>query len=170
MKDKAPILSYLAILGVLFLSACCKPGIRPEDANIFQAACGITTGDFDRQVEAAQQNAKDSETMVATEKARSEELESELADRQEERQQLETELSKLIDSTIEIESQIKAIRTETEVDMLQRERRLKELTRINAEMEQLKSQQSKLTVDAFQRKIEALKQEIEVLRRISLEQ
>jgi chromosome segregation ATPase len=161
---------YMPIIAVLCLSACCTPGIRPEDANIFQAACGISTGDFDRQVEAAQDEAQKSESMLETEKTRSQRLEGELAVRKQERQRLEYQLARLIESTSEYEAQILAIRTETDDDLRQRENWLEQIARINAEMEHLQSQQSKLSIELFQQKIEALKQEIEVLRRISLEQ
>jgi chromosome segregation ATPase len=169
----APILRinfYIILLGMFLISGCCTPGIKPEDANIFQAVCGISSGDFDKQLEAAREDVQLSEKMLESENQRSMQLQTELAEKEREHARLERELDSLENSSKQIERQIKAIRAVTDGDNRRMNKRLAELEKIKAEMERLKLQQSSVTNEALQQKVNTLKREVEVLRRISIEQ
>ena len=167
---KSRIVLYTIFVAVLMVSGCCKPGIRPEEANIFQAACGITGGDFDKQLDAAHEEKRQSEANLKSEQKRVEQLQTKLADKQMEHARLLEELGVLEQSSRELEDKIKTIRTATEEDKILIGERLSELNEINSEMERLKLEQGRMTNDEFQRKLDSLRKEVEVLRRISIEQ
>ena len=66
---------FLVLVGLcVFLSACCSPGVKPEDANLFQASCGIASGDFDKQLEDDRKQAASSRQVLEDEKSKSQTL------------------------------------------------------------------------------------------------
>ncbi|MDO6460636.1 hypothetical protein Q4485_08005 [Granulosicoccaceae sp. 1_MG-2023] len=56
LPNPSPALSLPVLL--LVLSGCCSPGVRPEQANLFQAACGISSGQYKADLQAAEAEAQ----------------------------------------------------------------------------------------------------------------
>jgi chromosome segregation ATPase len=160
------IIFSIAMVSVFLISSCCKPGIRPEDTNILQAACGISSGDFDKQLD----DARESASMLDSERHRSEQLQTELVEKQTEYARLQKELDALESSSRKFEQQINAIRAVTNENNEQMHAKLAELERIEEEIAQLKLQKSGMTNEALQQRLDNLRKEVEVLRRISIEQ
>ena len=84
----------LIIVGlILTLSACCSPGVKPEDANIFQAACGVSSGQYQRDLDAAEAEAAASASEREATEQTSLQLEATAASKQKELELLQARLA-----------------------------------------------------------------------------
>jgi hypothetical protein len=164
-------LLFLLILCNLTAS-CCKVGIKPEDANLFQAACGMVTGDFHQQVEEDKEAANLSKQEVEKERSTTKMLESDLDIIQAERDRLLNELIKLENSNRELVSKINKLYTDSVNTQQERASRLSKLAMIQSEIETLRKRiyQEQILQDSYQTELSRLKQQIEILRKIILSQ
>jgi hypothetical protein len=166
----------VALLFLLILcnltASCCKPGIKPEDANLFQAACGLVTGDFHQQVEEDNEAANLSKQEVEKERSTTKMLESDLDIIQAERDRLLNELIKLENSNRELVSKINKLYTDSVNTQQKRASRLSKLAMIQSEIEILRKRiyQEQILQDSYQTELSRLKQQIETLRKIILSQ
>jgi Mg2+ and Co2+ transporter CorA len=152
----------------ILVSSCCTPGVKPEDANLFQASCGLASGEFDRQLESDRNRAASSRQVLDEEKSRSQTLKTDLLTRKAERDRLLTELDEMEDENRRIEAQIGHMRADSAKARQQRTDLQAELVRIQGQVEALK-QKTSVEQDAlhqYQSEASRLKQEIEILRMI----
>jgi chromosome segregation ATPase len=152
----------------LFVSSCCSPGVRPEDANLFQASCGIASGEFDRQLENDRNQAASSQKVLEAEKSRSQTLKTNLDKRKAERDRLLTELDEMEKENRQIDAQIRNMRADSAKAKQERTRLQTELRKIQDQLEVLKLKAS-AEQDAFHQhhvEVSRLKQEIATLRMI----
>jgi chromosome segregation ATPase len=159
----------LVLVGLcVFVTACCSPGVKPEDANLFQASCGIASGDFDKQLESDRNQAASSRQALEEEKSRTQTLKTDLEPRKAERDRLLTELNEMEIENRQIEAQIGKMRVDSAKARQQHTDLQAELVRIQGQLEALKQKASIEQDDLHQYHSEAsrLKQEIEVLRMI----
>ncbi|MGI9302605.1 MAG: hypothetical protein ACR2RB_07855, partial [Gammaproteobacteria bacterium] len=80
-----PVAAYCI---VAIMSGCAAPGVKPEDANIFQAAGNLATGEFEEQLERERLKLLDAEQKLGQEKASNAALSDTLAKRKAERDML----------------------------------------------------------------------------------
>ena len=152
----------------ILVSSCCTPGVKPEDANLFQASCGIASGEFDRQLESDRNQADSSRQALEEEKSRSQTLKTDLVTRKAERDRLLKELDEMEKDNRRIEEQIGQMRADSVKAKQQRTDLQAELVRIQGQVEALK-QKTSVEQDAlhqYQSEASRLKQEIEILRMI----
>ena len=152
----------------VFVSACCSPGVKPEDANIFQASCGIASGDFDKQLEGDKKQADSSRQALEEEKSKSQTLETDLVARKAEHGRLLTELDAMEKENRQIAEQIGKMQVNTVQAKQQQADQQAELVRIQGRLEALK-QKASVGQDAlheYRSEASRLQQEIEVLRMI----
>ena len=154
--------------GVLFVSACCKPGIRPEDANLFQAFCGVTTGDFDKQLESDKYRAAASRQALDAERSKTEILQTDLETKKMQRDQLLKELRELETENQKMEAQISKMLTDSTISEQKHAGLEAELRRIQDKLADLKQKASveQEALDQYLSEKSQLKQEIETLRMI----
>ena len=152
----------------MFLSACCSPGVKPEDANLFQASCGIASGDFDKQLEDDRKQATSSRQVLEDEKSRSQTLETDLEARKAERDRLLSELDAMEKENRQIEAQIGKMQADSVNAKQQQADQMAELVRIQGQLEALRQKASveQDTLHQYRSETSRLQQEIEVLRMI----
>ncbi len=150
----------------ILLSSCCTPGVRPEDANLFQASCGIVSGDFDRQLENDRKQATKSRRTFETEASRSRTLQTDLEAKKAERRRLLIELDDMEEDNRQLEAQIRKMRVDSSNVEEDRIRRLDELKRIQDKLEilRLKASVEQDAFDQYHAEVSRLKQEIDVLK------
>lgn len=153
-------------------SSCCKPGIKPENANLFQATCGIMTGDFDRQLNNEKQADILSKQKLDKEHSKSITLENKLNRKQTERNELLEALANLEKKNRELEYEINNIDVDSVKVEQERENRLSKLHEIQKEINDLRNKASteQLALDNYKTTLSGLKQKIETLRKIILAQ
>ena len=159
----------LALAGIpMFVTSCCTPGIRPEDANLFQASCALATGDFERQLENDKSKAAATQKTLETETNKADALETDLRATKAERDRLLQELHEMEKENQRIEAQITRLRAESKITDQKRAGLNAELRRIQGEVEVLK-QKAAIEQGAFVEYMSEkarLKQDIETLRMI----
>jgi chromosome segregation ATPase len=173
MKPSYRRLALFFLLIVCNLTAsCCKPGIKPEDANLFQAACGMMSGDFDRQIEEDKEAAKLGSQEIKKERSATKTLESDLDKKQVERDRLLNELVDLENNNRKLASEIDKLYNESVDAQQERAHRLAQLTIIQSKIKALRKKvsQEQTLQDSYQAELFRLKQEIETLRKIILSQ
>ena len=165
-KIQAQLLVLISIC--LLFSSCCTPGVRPEDANLFQAMCGLGTGEFEDQLENDQTQVTSSQQVLEAEKSRSQVLTSDLESSKAELEDLLTELDEMENENRRIETQISAMQTNTEEARLERSQLQARLDTIQNQLEALKTKASaeQNAFEQYNAEKTRLKQEIEVLRMI----
>ena len=152
----------------LLLTSCCTPGVRPEDANLFQAMCGLGTGEYEDQLENDQTQVTSSQQVLEAEKSRSQVLTSDLESSKAELEDLLIELDEMENEHRRIETQISAMQTNTEEARLERSQLQARLETIQNQLEALKTKASaeQNAFEQYNAEKTRLKQEIEVLRMI----
>jgi chromosome segregation ATPase len=165
-KIQAQLLVLISIC--LLFSSCCSPGVRPEDANLFQAMCGLSTGEFEDQLENDQNQAVSSRQALEAEKSKSDALSTGLETSKAELEQLLSELDQMEQENRRIEAQISAMRTDTEEASQEQEQLQAKLETIQDQLEVLKQKASveQNALEQYNAEKTRLKQEIEVLRMI----
>lgn len=152
----------------LLLTSCCTPGVRPEDANLFQAMCGLGTGEFEDQLENDQNQAASSRQALEAEKSKSDALSTGLETSKAELEQLLSELDQMEQENRRIEAQISAMQTNTEEASQEQEQLQAKLETIQDQLEVLKQKASveQKAFEQYNAEKARLKQEIDVLRMI----
>lgn len=157
----------LAVMSACMLfSSCCTPGVRPEDANLFQAMCGLSTGEFDDQLENDRNQVASSRETLEAEKSRSQDLTTDLETSKTELTTLLKEIDQMEQENRRMEAQISAMQTASAEAEQEQARLQGKLETIQDRLAALK-QKAAVEQDAFEQynaEKTRLKQEIEVLR------
>lgn len=163
--------NYLVISTLLvMLSACCSPGVKPGDANLFQAGCGVASGQYEEDLKEKQKLVDESDQENSTVKGRSLQLETMLVQRKSEHQSAQQELAALEKQNSAVSNTIHAMQVKTQKDQKLKEQYLQKLQLVKNEIETLKTKVSETPGDDYQAKFEELKREVETLRIIVLGQ
>ena len=158
------VLTSLCIL----VSACCSPGIKPEDANLFQASCGIASGEFEKQLESDKAQLASSQQNLEEEELTTQTLETDLESMKAERARLLIKLDKMEHENRQLEVKIGKMRADSENEKDQQANSRAELIKIQGELEALKQKAAveQETLQQYHSEAARLQQEIEVLRMI----
>ncbi len=154
-------------IGIL-LSSCCAPGTRPQDANFFQAFCGVTSGQFEKQFESDRNQAATSRQKLEIEQFRSRNLQTDLEKKKAEHDVLLLELAEMENINLQIYTQITKMQADSEKAKLKRTRLHAKLATIKQQVEALKHKASieQNAIRQHRSEVSRLKQEIETLRMI----
>ena len=159
------------VLSASVLAAgCCSQNVRPGEANIFQAACGVSSGQYQRDVEEKQEEASSTRAELQEEQSRSLDLKGKLADTEERYLTMQQELDQLEANNLSLSRQIAALSQNTQEDRDKQVRLQKTLGKLNLDISTLKSKLAESPDVSDQSKLNKLKQEVETLRLIVLEQ
>ena len=172
-KERITVFKYCAYcVVVLSLSSCCTPGLKPEDANLFQAACGITSGDFEKQTTDLQKQADASQEAKSEEKKEAERLEAELHTHQKEHARLKKRLSDLERENEELNSRVSALKEDTAFTKRRKKEQQNKLESIQQKIRdvKLKSTSDQLNTIEYEAELTQLKREVATLRAIILSQ
>ncbi len=162
---------YMSVAIVaLTLSACCSPGVKPEDANLFQASCGVASGQYEEDLKDKQKQVNESSHENSTERGRSMQLETMLVTRQSEYEIAQQDLDSLKDENRILANKIDAMQAKTQKDQSLKKQYLSQLGQLNSDIEMLKTRVSEAPDENHLVELEALKREVETLRVIVLGQ
>ena len=160
----------LVLLLAGLLSSCCTPGVKPEDANVFQAACGLYSGDYEAQKKARQADVEKSRSEVANQQSESQQLESDLSQVKQEETALRERLGQLSVDNQLLETQISGLSEATAAEKRAKAKKLEKLNRIKKELEAVKMRfgQDQDTIEATAKEVDRLEREVSALRSIIL--
>lgn len=155
---------------VLILTGCCSPGVKPGDANLFQAGCGVTTGQYEEGLQEKQDQLHDSRKENTAAEGRIMQLETTLVSRKQQHKSAQDELIAIESNNQDLSRSINTMRDKTNKDRALKQKYMQKLQHLNDDIEALKNQTSKAPDEDYLNKIQALKQEVETLRIIVLGQ
>lgn len=155
---------------VSVLTGCCSPGVKPGDANVFQAGCGVATGQYERGLDTKLEQVDESRRVNKTEKNQTLQRETMLISRKNTHKQSQNELAEIEDKNTRLAESIQTMQVQTKKDQALKEQYLQKLQQINLEIETLKNEVSDTNNEDYLTKIQALKNEVETLRIIVLGQ
>lgn len=164
-------LNYL-ILPVLgsVLTGCCSPGVKPGDANVFQAGCGVASGQYERGLDEKLEQLEDSLQANNTEQDRTLRRETILIGRKSTHKKAQNELAEVEGENRKLAESIQTMQVNTQSDRTLKQQYLQKLQRLNTDIEALKNKVSETPNDDYRVKIRELKSEVETLRLIVLGQ
>lgn len=163
---------FVACLLIAMIGGCASPGVRPGDANVFQAAGNLATGEFDKQLERDKLDLSSSEQQLEQEQATSTSLGVTLDSRRAEKEELERNLVLLGSKNDALENEIRSIEAATATRVKARNQQLARLAGIRKEIDKLAEQIAASAIDSeyYRIRIERLSREIEILRGVALNQ
>lgn len=160
----------LTPLLLLFTYGCCSNDIKPGEANLFQAACGVSSGQYKEDLEASEKEAESTRQALQAEKATSEELEGDLKITKARHQKMQQDLIDLEFKNNDVSKQIASLKNESEKDKARNKQLTTQLENLNLDIDTLKRKLAETPDPSQDEELERLKQEVETLRMIVLEQ
>lgn len=175
MKRAANDNSGMLVLSLLFaslLSSCCTPGVKPEDANVFQAACGLYSGDYEAQKKSRQADLEKSRSEMTRQRSESQQLATELSQAKQEKAALQERMERLSRDNQLLEMRISSLSEATSAEKREKAKRLEKLNRIKKELESVRTRfgQKKDSIETTIKEVERLEREVSTLRSIILSQ
>lgn len=156
---------------LISVTACCTPGVKPEDANIFQAACGISSGEYERQSLALQIEAGASADSVSREQAANDSLMKISSDKQAQIRHLQAQLNMLNEENRQLQAEIDAMEASTQQQVTLKQKQQAQLDQVNSDLRILEARLAKGQADSLeQQEMERLQQEVATLRRVLISQ
>jgi len=171
-RCESRLIGVCIFLLVTLLSSCCAPGVKPEDANVFQAACGLYSGNYEARKKSRQKDVEKSRGELARQQSESKRLTAELSRARQEEAILRKKMEQLSANNKLLETQISNLRETTAAEKRQKEKRQEELNRINRELEIVKMRfgWEQDSVEDVANEVERLEKEVDTLRSIILSQ
>lgn len=155
------------ILSSLSLIACSAPGVKPEDANLLEAAVNISSGEFDTQLSREQFKLNESQATLNKEADKNQRLTGQLQTLEIEKKALDNQLTTLQQENALLVQQTNETKAATVAQQNQREQQLRKIRAINSSVSKLKNGNvSPEGNDEYKEKISSLEQEITVLRQM----
>lgn len=163
----------LTITGLL--SSCTSLGVRPKDANLFEAIGNHNSGEFQRQTRRQLLVLNDSKRSVTKQRRETASLRAALERSKEEKRLLVSNLNKLRVSNKLLENQILAIKVKNLAELSRKNSLVDKVFILNKKINTLKKEvvsksESSLSSSAYEKKISVLKGQIRILRKLMLAQ
>lgn len=168
MKKNIFVLTLLPI----FAFSCSAPGVKPKDANFFEAAGNIRTGEFERQYQARQLNLLDTKNTLKSNKNQSRQLNMNLAIASAEKNQLDTDIKNLENKNKKLRKDINRELKANRINKKKNTSLTKKLNAINNKIVKTKEKLKKGIINNSQYKKESkeINKQIVALRTILLNQ
>lgn len=151
------------------ISACTAPGVKPDDANLFEAATNISSGEFDNQLSRKRLELKSSQDAVNRENAKSQNLNKELNSVTAQKQALDKQLNTLQIQNNQLLQQANKTRAKNSIQQAKRNQQIEKIKQLNSSISNFKRKQHKVSSSSnieYKSKVSSLKQEISVLRQM----
>jgi chromosome segregation ATPase len=164
-------LIVLPIIIALGVSSCASTNVRPSDANLFQAAGNIHSGEFDRQLQRKQLDLGTSQADVQKEKQRQQALTQSLQQQRQILASAQADLNNIKQENAALELAIENKHYETEQEKQKKAHllaRIKKLKKNVIVVERTKTKVvSTSSAAKYRGRINQLKKEIAVLRKMA---
>jgi len=149
------------------LSSCSAPGVKPEDANLLEAAVNISSGEFDSQLSRKQFKLKNSQDALNAEADKNQNLNAQLQSLTVQKQALDRQLVSLQAENSRLTQQVNKTRATSNTQKAERDQQIKKITRLNFSISKIKQKKASAGGNKeYQTKITSLQQEIKVLRKM----
>ena len=165
-----PMTHLFCMTTMLCLSACCTQGVKPGESNFLQAACGVASGDFEKQAQQTEQNLKQSRNELLVEQNRKKANDANLIRIKKQYQQDLDELRRIEQETNELRSHLNTIEISTAKDRQLQKEKSSKLRELTDKIIDLESSIEKKEGHVHQQELTQLKQEVDALRMIILAQ
>jgi chromosome segregation ATPase len=150
-------------LSIMVLQGCAAPGVRPEDANIFQQAGNLGSGEFERQTNRKRLNVIQSEQELVQAQARFDALRRNSAALQQQKQQLDREYWLITQKNIKLEKNIQTIQIKNSNDKRKQKVAQRKLNKIKQQAKVVQSQSSRISTKEYRKRIAVLNSDIRAL-------
>lgn len=156
----------IAITTISF-SGCSAPGVKPEDANLLEAAVNISSGEFDSQLSREQFKLKSSQDALNAEAEKNQNLNKELQSLTIQKQALDRQLAVIQAENTRLTQQTNLTKATTSIQQTKRDKQIRRIRRLNSSISKLRGNKASVGGNKeFQSKITSLQQEIKVLRKM----
>jgi len=156
--------TYIIIFSFGLIS-CSAPDVKPQDANLLEAAVNLSSGEFEGQLTREQFKLQESRELLDKESEKEHRLNTELQTLTSQKQSLDNQLANLQNENrrlVQLSNQTKA---ETISQQRQRQRQQSKINSLNTSITKLKGANvSQEGNDEYKTKISSLQKEIELLR------
>jgi len=164
------MLNRLLIFSVISgLSACSAPGVKPKDANLFEAATNISSGEFDSQLSRKKFKLKNSQNAITKENTQNQALNKQLDSVKAQKQVLDKQLLVLQSQNKSLFYQANQTRDINSAQQTKRNLQIEKINKLNVSISNFKANQRKASSSsnkAYKVKVDSLKREIDVLRKM----
>lgn len=164
-------IAYFTV-GALILAGCSSSGKRPGEANLFEAIFGLSSGEFEEQLESDKQAAAQSRQSLEAQQAQSVVKRSELDAKKTQHDALLAELNTIEQDNQQLEAQIAKMQSNTQAAEREKLKLLQEWETITQKISELKQGRG-LNPDNFveyEAQLQRLRSEVDTLRSIILAQ
>ncbi len=156
---------FIAIL--LSLSACSAPGVKPEDANLLEAAVNISSGEFDSQLSREQFKLKNSQDALNAEADKNQSLNAQLQSLTVQKKALDRQLVVLQVENRKLTQQANQTKAINSLQKAERKKQVYKIEKLNSSISKLKRKRVSAGGNTeYKTKITALQREINVLRKM----
>jgi chromosome segregation ATPase len=159
----------LIIIIISGLSACSAPGVKPKDANLFEAATNISSGEFDSQLSRKKFKLKKSQDVVNAENTQSQDLNKQLHSVKAQKQVLDKQLVTLQKQNKALFYQANQTRAINSAQQTKRNLQVAKIKKLNLSISDFKAKQRQASTSSnseYKVKVDSLKNEINVLRKM----
>jgi chromosome segregation ATPase len=164
-------LIVLPIIIALGVSSCASTNVRPTDANLFQAAGNIHSGEFDRQLQRKQLNLSTSQAGVQKEKERQQALTQSLQQQRQILVSAQTDLNNIKQENAALERTIENKHYETAQEKQKKTQLLARIKKLKQNVIVVERTKTKVVSTSsaakYRGRINQLKKEIAVLRKMA---
>ena len=156
---------FIAIL--LSLSACSAPGVKPEDANLLEAAVNISSGEFDTQLSREKFKLKESQDALNAEADKNQNLNTQLQSLTVEKKAFDRQLDILQAENRKLTQQANQTKALNSLQQAERKQQVYKIKKLNSSISKLKRKRASAGGNKeYKEKITALQREINVLRKM----
>lgn len=159
----------LTIAVISSLSACSAPGVKPEDANLFEAATNISSGEFDSQLSRKKFKLRESQGAVKQGNTQNQTLTKQLLTVKAQKQVLDKQLVILQNQNKALFHQANQTKAKNNEQQIKRNQQVSKIKTLNLTISKFKAKQRKVSISSnyeYKGKVDALKNEINVLRKM----
>ncbi|MCF6189824.1 MAG: hypothetical protein L3J51_05065 [Cocleimonas sp.] len=151
----------------LSLSACSAPDVKPEDANLLEAAVNISSGEFDSQLSRKQFKLKNSQDALNAEADKNQKLNTQLQSLTVQKKAFDQQLDVLQAENRRLTQQANQTKALNSLQKAERKQQVNKIKRLNSSISTLKRKRVSAGGNKeYKAKITALQQEINVLRKM----
>jgi len=156
---------FIAVL--VSLSACSAPNVKPEDANLLEAAVNISSGEFDSQLSREKFKLKNSQDALNAEADKNQNLNAQLQSLTVQKKAFDRQLDVLQAENRRLTQQANQTKALNSLQKSERKQQVNKIKRLNSSISKIKRKRASAEGNKeYKTKITALQQEIKVLRKM----
>jgi len=162
--------TYIVFLSFSLFS-CSAPGVKPQDANLLEAAVNLSSGEFEGQLSRDQLKLQESREILNTQSNENQRLNTELESLVLQKQSLDSQLINLQTENLRLEQLANQTKAKTAIQQIERDKQQAKVRALNSSINKLKNKNvSQEGNKEYESKVLSLQQEIGLLRQMIINQ